>query len=75
MIIEIHADDLLTMESKGFRDIKGMLSRHIVSLAGEVDNAVLITRLSPDPEGGKQIRICLHCNMVRDYMQPMVREN
>ncbi len=40
LITEIYADDLLTMESKGFLDIEDILSRHIVRLAMEVDNAV-----------------------------------
>lgn len=40
LITEIYADDLLTMESKGFRDINNVLSQYLTRLAIEVDNIV-----------------------------------
>ena len=49
MITEIYADDLLTMESKGFRDIEDILSRYIVGMAGDVDDAVFNNQVAPQP--------------------------
>ena len=40
LITEIYADDLLTMESKGFADINNAVSSSLTQLAVNVENAV-----------------------------------
>jgi len=40
LITEIYADDLLTMESKGFIDINNAVSSSLTQLAVTVENAV-----------------------------------